>query len=74
MEILSNDFETNVGELDSRLRVRENFDLIRREMAVGEDRLVFYYIDGLIKDGVMQRLMQYFLGLKETGDAKRFVT
>lgn len=74
MEILSNDFETNVGELDSRLRVRENFDLIRREMAVGEDRLVFYYIDGFIKDGVMQRLMQYFIGLKETGNAEQFVT
>ena len=57
MEILSNDFETNVGELDSRLRVRENFDLIRREMAVGEDRLVFYYIDGFIKDGEMLRLI-----------------
>ena len=74
MEILSNDFETNVRELDSRLRVKENFDLIRREMAVGEGRLVFYYIDGFIKDGVMQRLMQYFIGLKETGNAEQFVT
>lgn len=73
MDILSNDFQINVQEMDNRLRVKESFDLIRREMAIGDDRLVFYYVDGFIKDGVMQRLMQYFLGLKATGDAEAFV-
>jgi len=72
MEKLSISFEDNVKEMDKLLRVDKSFDLIRRPMQVGEDRLVFYYIDGFVKDTVMQKLMMYFLSLKKIGDAEDF--
>ena len=72
MKKLSNSFSENTKEMDKLLRCDKSFDLIRRPMQVGEERLVFYYIDGFVKDGVMQRLMQHFLTLKQFGTAEEF--
>ena len=49
--------------MDAYLAPDKSFDLIKRRLLVGGDTLVFYYIDGFVKDAIMQRLMQYFLGL-----------
>ena len=72
MQKLTNSFEDNVRYMDKTLRVDKSFDLIRRELRVGRERLVLYYIDGFVKDLVMSRLMQYFPTLKEMGDADTF--
>ncbi len=61
---LGGDYAANVELIDGIFHVRENFDLIRKDLCVGDDRLTLYYIDGFIKDGVMQKLMMHFLTLK----------
>ncbi len=63
MTKLEKDYDTNVKNLRERLRVRESFDLLERRLVIGEDEATLFYIDGFIKDGEMQRLMQYLLGL-----------
>jgi hypothetical protein len=65
MRILSREYKENVRELDSSLRVEKSFDLIKRSLKIGKDEATFYYIDGFVKDVVMQRIMQYFLTLKD---------
>lgn len=72
MKKLSNSFSENTKTMDEILRCHQSFDLIRRPMQVGEETLMFYYIDGFVKDGVMQRLMQHFLTLKSFGTAEEF--
>ena len=72
MEFLSSSFQENVRAMDSLLRTGRSFDLVRRPMRVGEDEVVFYYIDGFVKDGIMGRLMQHFLTLKGLGRAEDF--
>ena len=62
---LQDDFDANVALVDRVLRVRESFDLIRKDLAIGQARVTLYYIDGLIKDGVMQKLMTHFLTLQK---------
>ena len=62
---LQDDFDANVSLADRILRVRESFDLIRKDLAIGQARVTLYYIDGLIKDGVMQKLMTHFLTLQK---------
>ena len=47
---ISSSFEENTAYMEHRLPVEESFDLIRREMAIGGRRSVFYYIDGFTKD------------------------
>ena len=71
---LCEDYRKNVEAVDALLRVRENFDLIKKTLYIGEDEVTLYYIDGFVQSGAMQKLMIYFLSLKGLGgDARYFV-
>jgi len=61
----SETFEENIANMDSRLHPQKSFDLIRRKLTVGGKDAIFYYIDGFVNGGVMQRLMQIFLDLND---------
>ena len=65
MEALSQDYRKNVDHLRKRLRARDSFDLLERRLSIGRDEATLFYIDGFVKDGEMQRLFQYFLGLSD---------
>ena len=58
------DYKDNVAFMDAHLRVRENFDLIKKTLCIGKDEITLYYIDGFVKDTVMQKLMMHFLSQK----------
>ena len=60
-----NGFKENKDLLDLRLHVDVNFDLLTREITVGERRACYYCIDGFIKDELMEKMLQYFVGLKK---------
>ena len=64
MRKLSNSYSENVMQMDRLLRVDENFDMLKKVVKVGEDELTFYYLDGFVKDGVMQKLMLSLSGQK----------
>ena len=65
MRKLGEDYKQNVTALDKHLRVDESFDLIKKMLIIGDGEATFYYIDGFIKDTVMQKLMTHFLSLKK---------
>ena len=67
MQRLTDDYQANVELLSRRLGVDKSFDLICRRLPVGEDELTLFYIDGFVKDGVTQRLMQFYLSQKGLG-------
>ena len=69
MMTLTSNYTENVSTLSRILRVDENFDMIERRLAILDRQMCFYYIDGFVKDGELQRVMQTFLSLKELGDA-----
>lgn len=58
-------FQENKDLLDLRLHTDVNFDLLTREITVGERRACYYCIDGFIKDELMEKMLQYFIGLKK---------
>ena len=60
-----NGFQENKDLLDLRLHVDVNFDLLTREITVGERRACYYCVDGFIKDEMMEKMLQYFIGLKK---------
>ena len=75
--VFSRDYRENVNRVDSHLRVQENFDVLKKTLRVGErDELTLYFIDGFVKDAVMQKLMMHFSSLQELergqGAAQRF--
>lgn len=67
---LCGDYRENVRRVDEVLRVKENFDVIKKTLFLGRDEVTFYYIDGFVDSGPMSKLMIYFLSLKSLGEPK----
>ena len=65
MRTLTNNYRENVDFLNRALRVTESFDLLTKTLTLPDGELTFYYIDGFVKDTVMQKLMTHFLSLKK---------
>lgn len=43
------------------LQVDRNFDIVRRQLVIEERTCSFYFIDGFVKDDIMERIMSYLL-------------
>ncbi len=65
MKTFGFDYKENVKLVDGELNTNENFDLIKKILKVAGEELTLYYIDGFIKDTVMQKLMMHFMSLKK---------
>ena len=57
--------EENVSYLNSILPVQESFDLIQRDIYVGERTATFYFVDGFAKDEVMLKVMDGIMKVKK---------
>ena len=57
--------EENVAHMNAILPIKESFDLIQRDIIIGEKKCTFYFIDGFTKDEVMQKLMSSFFAIKK---------
>jgi len=57
--------EKNVNYMSTILPVKESFDLIQRDIIIGEKQCTFYFIDGFTKDEVLQKMMSGFFALKK---------
>ena len=55
--------------LSGELCADVNFDIIHKELDLASGRGSFFYIDGFVKDGELQRVMQFLLGRQKLGDA-----
>ena len=68
--LLSKEYGENKNRIRTLLAAEENFDILERRLDVSESEVTFFYIDGFVKDGEMQRVMQFMLNEKSLGDAK----
>lgn len=57
--------EENVSYMNYILPVKESFDIIQRDIIIGEKKSTFYFIDGFTKDETMQKIMSGFFMLKK---------
>lgn len=53
-----------VKEIDKDIRPDESFDIIKRELIVGERSAVLYFIDGFIKDEVYEKMLEFLFKIK----------
>ena len=65
MEQLTSDYGTNLDKIRKALRSEYSFDIIERHLTVANRDMTFFFIDGFVKDGEIQRIMQTLLSLKE---------
>ena len=62
----SSDYKQNKKDLEQALRITESFDLICKNTAIGEKNACFFFVDGLTKDEVMQKLLSGFYSISKT--------
>ena len=64
-EKMTSSLQETMEYLNKTLDVDKNFDLVYRVIKVGGRDACMYFIDGFCKDELMQKMLQYFMDLKE---------
>ena len=57
-------FEENKKYMAELLHTEASFDIVSRDILIGDKNAMFYFIDGFCKDVLMQKLLQFLMGLK----------
>ena len=60
---MSGSIEKDTAFLNEKLKIGINFDLLYRDILVGQKQSSMYFIDGFCKDELMQKLLQLFMGI-----------
>lgn len=58
-------YQEAVSAFERELRAGESFDIIKKVLKIADGEITLFYIDGLIKDGAMQKMLIYLLSLKK---------
>ena len=68
-------YNENIRLMRKLLRVEDSFDVLHKQLKIGDGELSIFFIDGFTKDTVMQKLMMHFISLKKvSGDARSYMT
>ncbi len=62
---MKTDLKENMSYLNQILQLDVSFDLVYRVIHVGGKEACIYFIDGFCKDELMQKMLQYFMDMKE---------
>ena len=70
-------YNSFVKEMDQRLCPDESFDIVKRELIIGERDAVLYFVDGFIKDEVYEKMLEFLFSitseqLSKIGTMERF--
>ena len=65
MKILSNDYTETISELRNLLNSSRNFDILEKHLLIAEHAASLFFIDGLVKDEILEKILEYFYSLKE---------
>lgn len=60
------EYSENVKKIDERLRIDESFDLVSRQIKIGNKKAMMYFVDGFVKDDLMERIMTHFMSLDDS--------
>ena len=65
MQKISRTIQENNAWMNQILPIQESFDLIQRDMQVGGRAASFYFLDGMIKDDAMVKVMDTIFQVQE---------
>lgn len=73
---MNRDLEKRIRQMSEALGVPANFDVVFRKLRIGNRDAATFCIDGFTDGAVLQRIIQFFIGMKDdeiAADAKQFV-
>ena len=62
---LSGDLTLDRRMLNEELAIGVNFDIVSSGLKIGEKQACFYFVDGLCKDEVMQKILEHLMKKEE---------
>lgn len=62
---IRNNLKSNITYFNNVLNVNKNFDIVYRVVRFGGKEVCFYFVDGFLKDEMLQKMLQYFNSIKE---------
>lgn len=60
---LSCSYEENISALRRILGTDRNFDILEKNLIVADRAASLFFIDGLVKDDILEKILEYFYGL-----------
>ena len=63
-QTLQSNYDENSQILDCVLRVKESFDIVARRIMIADKRASIYFVDGFVKDDIMEKIMEFIMSLK----------
>ena len=63
---ISQKMKDNFNIFNERMHVNENFDIISRVITIGNRACCLYVIDGLNKDEILEKILEFFYRIPET--------
>lgn len=58
--MLTTDYNTNLNILSTALRSDKSFDLVKRELVISDRRAALFFVDGLLKDDIAEKILEFF--------------
>lgn len=61
---LNININVNIQQLNRIMRVDESFDLVYRTFNIADKKACIYFIDGFVKDEIMEKVLESFIDIK----------
>jgi stage V sporulation protein AF len=58
--MFTTNYNTNLQVLSDALRSEQSFDLVKRELVIANRRATMFFIDGLLKDDITEKILEFF--------------
>lgn len=58
--MLNGEYSSNLTKLKNALRSDESFDLVERSLVLGSRKAALFFIDGFIKDDIIEKILEFF--------------
>lgn len=62
--LINSDIKQTVAQMKQLLYCDVNFDIVYRPLLIGEKECCLFFIDGFLKDDILEKIMEFFLALK----------
>lgn len=62
---LYNEFDVNYQMLNKAMRASQSFDIVCRQISINGRKACLFFIDGLVKDDIMEKIMEFFFSVND---------
>lgn len=58
--MFTTDYNTNLQIISDALRSEQSFDLVKRDLIIADRKAALFFIDGLLKDDITEKILEFF--------------